>query len=157
MPAEATGTIFIALRSTMPIQAMRNPPSSTAIRHASLNSSSRSRTRTISVLMPLSTAYTRLRQAIRSSASLRSVMSSPMLAVPITSPAPERSTELFQRMSRRSPERVRISFSGCHASGRSARSAAKTSFISLASGGMKSSNQSRPITSSRRQPVSRSR
>ena len=32
-------------------------------------------------------------------------------AVPITLPAPERSTELFQRMSRRAPDRVKISFS----------------------------------------------
>ena len=42
------------------------PP--TAIRHASLNSSSRSRTRTMSVLMPLSTAYTRFRRLILISA-----------------------------------------------------------------------------------------
>ena len=41
----------------------------------------------------------------------RSVMSSPMLAVPICAPSGERRSVLFQRTSRRSPDRVTISFS----------------------------------------------
>jgi hypothetical protein len=48
---------------------------------------------------------------IRISARCRSVMSSPMLAVQMAVPAAERSTEVFQRMSLRSPERVRMSLS----------------------------------------------
>ncbi len=105
--------------------------------------------------MPLSTAYTRLRRRILFSACFCSVMSSPMLAVPITSPEIDRSTELFQRMSRLAPDRVRISFSLCQAFGRLAIRSANTPLMSFSPGGMKSSNQSRPNTSSRFQPVSR--
>ena len=74
-PAVATGTILFVFWSTMHTMAMRNSPDATAIRHASSNSSSRSDTRTISALMPLSTAYTRLRYLILASVALRLVMS----------------------------------------------------------------------------------
>src|SRR6266568_4131578 len=74
-PAQATGFTCIACLSTTPSQAMRNFPLSTAMRHASRNNSSRSRTRTSRALMPLSTAYTRFRRWIFASASLRAVMS----------------------------------------------------------------------------------
>ena len=45
------------------------------------------------------------------------VLGPPYNTTPIGSPVPDRRTELFQRMSRRSPVRVRISFSWCLASG----------------------------------------
>ena len=79
VPCHATGFTNIASRSTSPIQAMRNFPASTASPQASLNSSSRSRARTMSALMPLSTAYTRLRRRIFSSASFCSVTSCSVL------------------------------------------------------------------------------
>ena len=97
--------------SITPIHAILNAPASTAIRHVSLNSSSavpyadnqrvdlaQHRVDAIQALDP-------------DFVPLLSVMSSPMLAIPITSPSLERSRELFQRISRRSPERVRMSFS----------------------------------------------
>ena len=110
-PAHATAFTRWSRGSAVATHASGNCPESTAIRHASRKSSSRSLTLTIVVLMPLSTAYTRFRRLIFSSASARSVMSSPMLAVPMTSPEAARSTVLFQRISRWSPLRVRISFS----------------------------------------------
>src|SRR6266446_1504080 len=79
VPCQATGFTDIASRSTSPIQAMPNFPASTASLQASLNSSSRSRTRTISPLIPDSTAYTRLRRLILSSARFCSVMSCSVL------------------------------------------------------------------------------
>ena len=111
MPAWAAVTSCICVRSTRPIHAILNWPSSTATRQASRNSSSRWRTRTIRVLMPLSMAYTRLSRLILCSASRRSVMSSPRAAMPVTRPSTERSMMLFQFTSRRSPERVTIWFS----------------------------------------------
>src|SRR2546426_9043880 len=66
-------------RSTTPIQASGNRPNSTAIRHASRNNSSRSAARTMSALMPLNTAYTRLSRLIFSSARFCSVMSCSVL------------------------------------------------------------------------------
>ena len=59
-PTEAIGTIFCLVGSTKPIQIILKPPSSVAMRHASLKSSSRSRTRTMSALIPLNMACTRL-------------------------------------------------------------------------------------------------
>ena len=157
-PADAIGTIFCALRSTTPIQAILKRPCSMATSQASLKSRSRSCTRTMSELIPLRTAYTRFKRLILCSDRFWSVMSSPILAVPITSPATERSTELFQRMSRRSPERDTISFSWCQTSGELAsRSAKTTAFTSRLSGGMKSSIQSLPMTSACDQPVMRSK
>jgi hypothetical protein len=88
------------------------------------------------------------------SARILSVMSSPMLAVPITSPLVERSIEMFHRISRRSPERVTISFSRCHEGGGSLRDAVKTSRKPRRFGGTNSSNQSRPMISLLCHPVS---
>ena len=51
--------------SITPIQALLNLPSSTAIRHASWYSSAREPTLTISALIPLSTAYTRVSRSMR--------------------------------------------------------------------------------------------
>ena len=56
MAAEDFGGSVLA----KPIQIILKPPSSVAMRHASLNSSSRSRTRTMSALIPLNMACTRL-------------------------------------------------------------------------------------------------
>src|SRR2546425_7198538 len=74
-PPQATGFTRLVSLSTTPTHAIGNCPAPTAIRQAPWKSSSRSCTRTMSALIPLSTAYTRCRRWILASDSLRAVMS----------------------------------------------------------------------------------